>query len=150
MASRMRSAIVLDISCGRGCKGASLIFDCVIACVIIIVGLAAYSSLVANMPPELEQGLGKYATYVLTFLDSKGCLARLIEGRNSLAMQKTIGELIPDGMSYCLCVYSPYWELNWSFASQGFDWRNAAASSPYLVSSESNPEPYLVTLAISK
>ncbi|MEN3035075.1 MAG: hypothetical protein ABC537_02115 [Candidatus Methanosuratincola sp.] len=127
-----------------------MIFDCMVACVIMIIGLAAYSSLATQAPPEPDQGLGDYATHVLSFLDSNGCLARLIEGHDSAAVRKIMGELLPEGTNYCLCVYSPYWELNWSFFSQGFDRRNAAASSPYLVSCESNPEPHLVTLAISK
>ncbi|MBC7126946.1 MAG: hypothetical protein ABC585_03975 [Candidatus Methanosuratincola petrocarbonis] len=151
MDSRMRPAALLHMrGWSKGGKGVALIFDCMVACVIIIAGLAAYSSVATHKPPGPDEGLGKYATDVLTFLDSNGCLARLIEGRDSLALRKTIGELLPEGANYCLCVYSPYWELEWSFSSQGFDWRNAAASSPYLVFSESKPEPYMVTLSISK
>lgn len=131
-------------------KGISLIFDCTVACVIIIVGLATYSSMAAHMPPEPDRGLGEFATRVLTFLDSNGCLAPLIEGRDSPGMRKALGELLPEGTNYCVSVYSPFWELQWSILSRGFDPRNAVASSPYLVSSGSNPEPYLVTLAISK
>ncbi|MCQ8892063.1 MAG: hypothetical protein NQU41_01620 [Candidatus Methanosuratincola sp.] len=148
MGSLIRQAISPQTK-GWG-RGVALIFDCMVACVIMIIGLAAYSSLATQAPPEPDQCLGDYATHVLSFLDSNGCLARLIEGHDSSAVRRAIGELLPEGTSYCLCVYSPSWELNWSFSSQGFDWRNAAASSPYLVSCESNPEPYLVTLAISE
>ncbi|MEM2125294.1 MAG: hypothetical protein QXQ53_02720 [Candidatus Methanosuratincola sp.] len=150
MILRMRRAALLRRSGKARGKGVALIFDCVVACVIIIVGLAAYSSLAIHMPPGRDQGLGNFATRILTFLDSNGCLARLIEWRDSSAIRRAVGELLPEGANYCISIYSPQWELYWSFSSHGFDWRNAAASSPYLVSSESNPEPYLVTLAISR
>lgn len=151
MVLRMRQTALLHRS-GKDAwgKGVALIFDCVVACIIIIVGLAAYSSLAIHMPPDPSQGLGQFATRILTFLDSNGCLARLIEWRDSSAIRRAVGELLPEGANYCISIYSPQWELYWSFSSQGFDWRNAAASSPYLVSSEANPEPYIVTLAISR
>lgn len=151
MVSKIRTLVLPHMrGRGGGGKGVALIFDCVVACIIIIVGLATYSSLATHLPPGPDQGLGQFATNVLAILDSKGCLARLIEGRDSSAIRRALGELLPEGASYCISVYSADWEPYWSFFSPGFDWRNAAASTPYLVSSESNPEPYLVTLAISR
>ncbi|MBC7120044.1 MAG: hypothetical protein H5T33_00455 [Candidatus Methanosuratus sp.] len=67
-----------------------------------------------------------------------------------MAIGKAIEELLPDGFEYCIYVHSPGGELQWSFSSIGFDWKSAAASYPYPVSSAHNPDPCFVTLAISR
>lgn len=146
---RRRADLYLARSPRRMGAGVALIFDCILACAILAVGLALSTILINPVQqPSHNQALGEYATEILSFLDENGMLQDLAQKKDLQSLGNIIEGVLPSGVGFCICAYSPDWVLVWSFCSPGFGWRDAFASQPYLVSI--NGSPLIISLVLSE
>jgi hypothetical protein len=134
----------------RGKAGISMVYDAVFACIILFVGMAYAASSVPPAPPKPTPDLQSYATSLLVWMDSKGILAPYIYTQDSAGLASVLDRLAPTGAGYCVKVYSPNWDLLWTYTSPSFDAGNAAASQPYPLSGyQGVPDPKIVVLLLS-